>query len=161
MPLPLHDLVLSLLSFWSRATGTESFSTLPANLPLASCWFFFQDHFQTEFIHFKQTSRHYNANGGTHVLFRFVGFFLVLMCDCVGGCEFVCRVYRSSCSSGCECKDWTSAHTVAWLHFCTKSSLWRTSHVMILTFVGKLEERQLRSGRLTQEGVSAFLVLHI
>lgn len=51
-----------------------------------------------------------------------------------------------------ERKDWISAHTLAWLHLYTKGSLWRTSCVRILVFVGMLE-RLLRSGDMTLGGV--------
>lgn len=106
-------------------------------------------------------SRHYNANDGTHIFLRIV----------VVGVGVWVRGQRQACMCVTvpnprlavaldmrECKDWTSAHTLAWLYLWTKGSLWRTSCVRILGFVGMLE-RLLRSGDITLGGASSFVVL--
>lgn len=91
------------------------------------------------------------------------------VCECVGKCKFVCvRVCMCATVPNprlavalriTERKDWTSAHTLAWLHLWTKGSLWRTSCVRILVFVGMLE-RLFRSGDMTLGGSSSFVVFH-
>lgn len=84
-------------------------------------------------------------------------------CECVGKCTFVClslyQIQTQRLALGItERKDRISAHTLAWLLFYTKGSLWRTSCVRILAFVGMLE-RLLRSGDMTLGGSSSLLVL--
>lgn len=108
-------------------------------------------------------SRHYNANDGTHIFLRIVVVGVgvrvrrqMQVCMCVTVPNPNPRVAVAVDMR--ERKDWTSAHTLALLHLYTKGSLWRTSCVRILVFVGMLE-RLLRSDDMTLGGASSFVVL--
>ena len=156
MALPFRALVLSpSCSFEVVPTGSERHSTFPKKPPFGLLLIFLSSSFSNRIYSYRMNNDMYHnikvQKSGTHIFLSIVvvgvGVWLcrrMQVCTCFtvpSPWPFVIRSMR-------ERKDWTSAHTVAWLHLHTKSSLWRTSCVRIFALVGMLVEvSQHDSGR--------------